>query len=411
LQIYAVQNIVCWFVLAGLLWRWFPALSWNNFVRWFAVLFAYGLCVSIRRALVDGPSLLLLALGVALAESGRPWRSAALLGVAGLGRETVLLGVAALAPRQSEVCRDWMRFMGQAALSGLPLAIWVTVVWRWLGTDGNFGMGNFAWPFEGYVGRWRDAVAQLTLLATEPDLKWGLLALVALTVQLLFLGLRPRWRELWWRVGAAYAALLAMLGPAVWGGIPAAASRVLLPMTLAFNVLVPRGRGWWMVLLLGNLSVLGSFTALAPLPRPDYTVLGSREWRFAPDGEPVRVEFDHGWGIAERSRFESWRWSLGDATLTFHNPQPFALRATISFGLRSNDKRVAKVIEGGQILWRGELAPHRLRPVELREIILAPGATVWRIASDRPAVAFGRKTRRQGSVSLRSLTIELVGRK
>src|SRR6185295_9966545 len=31
LQVYAVQNIVCWLALAVLLLRWFPPVSWGNF--------------------------------------------------------------------------------------------------------------------------------------------------------------------------------------------------------------------------------------------------------------------------------------------------------------------------------------------------------------------------------------------
>src|SRR3954462_9367455 len=48
LQIYAVQNIACWLLLALLLLRWFPANSWDNFARWAGVLFSFGLCFSVR---------------------------------------------------------------------------------------------------------------------------------------------------------------------------------------------------------------------------------------------------------------------------------------------------------------------------------------------------------------------------
>lgn len=45
LHIYAVQNIVCWFLLAGLLLRWFPATSWENFFAGAEYCFRSG-CVS-----------------------------------------------------------------------------------------------------------------------------------------------------------------------------------------------------------------------------------------------------------------------------------------------------------------------------------------------------------------------------
>jgi hypothetical protein len=54
----------------------------------------------------------------------------------------------------------------------------------------------------------------------------------------------------------AYALLMTVLGPAVWEGDPGAMSRVLVPMTIAFNVLLFRGRWSWTFWCLGNLSVL-----------------------------------------------------------------------------------------------------------------------------------------------------------
>ena len=44
------------------------------------------------------------------------------------------------------------------------------------------------------------------------------------------------------RVGVAYVVLMVVLGPDVWGGYPGAALRVVLPMTIAFNLLLPRTR-------------------------------------------------------------------------------------------------------------------------------------------------------------------------
>lgn len=49
------------------------------------------------------------------------------------------------------------------------------------------------------------------------------------------------------------------------GGEPSAASRVLLPMQFAFNVLVPSGRWWVPVLLLGNLTLLTGHITLDPI--------------------------------------------------------------------------------------------------------------------------------------------------
>jgi hypothetical protein len=267
LQIYAVQNIACWVLLAGLMLRWFPPVNWGNYARWAATLFCSGLCISVQKALLDGPSLLLIAAGVALVEMGRPWLASVVLGVAGLGRETNILGGAALAWPRENTWREWGWMMLRGLVVVLPLIVWLVCLWRWIGPGRVAGSGNFDLPLSGYLGKWREMRAQFGVSHFGIVENGSLAMLVALTAQLLFFGLRPRWRETWWRVGAAYAGLMIFLGPAVWAGHPGAAGRVLLPMTLAFNILVPHGRRWWPVLLLGNLTVLAAPSHLR-IPAP-----------------------------------------------------------------------------------------------------------------------------------------------
>ena len=78
----------------------------------------------------------------------------------------------------------------------------------------------------------------------------------------LFLAWRVKWQSPWWRVGAAYAALLIVVGPSVWDGYPGAATRVLLPLTFAFNVLLVGETWYWPLFLLGNLTVLHGLQVL-----------------------------------------------------------------------------------------------------------------------------------------------------
>ena len=52
------------------------------------------------------------------------------------------------------------------------------------------------------------------------------------------------------------------LGQNVWAGYPSAATRVLLPMTFAFNLLLPKGRWFWSLVVVGNLNIV---TALREL--------------------------------------------------------------------------------------------------------------------------------------------------
>jgi len=56
---------------------------------------------------VRRPSLLLIAFGVYLLDKGRPWWSTAAFALSGLGKETNLLGSAALLPKLADGGRAW----------------------------------------------------------------------------------------------------------------------------------------------------------------------------------------------------------------------------------------------------------------------------------------------------------------
>lgn len=276
LQAYALQNIAAWLLLAWLLLRWFPPTGPGNLVRWAGVLFAWGLTMSVREALMDGPSLLLIAFGVALFERGRRWTSTCVLGIAGLGRETNLLALPALAPGGDWHWREILRAAGRGLLALMPLAAWIACIWFVCGQPSNAGVGNIGRPFAAYFAKWFDAVRGYRAEGWDSSARWTLILLTSLSVQLLVILLRPRWSQPWWRVGAPFAVLFIFLGPAVWGGYPGAAARVVLPMTLAFNVLVPRGLRWWPILLLGNLSALSAVDQLRPPGIESYRLEGGR---------------------------------------------------------------------------------------------------------------------------------------
>jgi hypothetical protein len=409
LDVFAVQNIVMWLVLAALLLRWFPPVSWGNWVRWAGVLASFGLCVSVRASLMDGPSLALLAGGMALLECGRPWLAAAVLGVSGLGKETNALAAVAFVPGD-RTRPGWLRALARGALVLLPLAVWLAVLtWRF-GRAGETGVRNFAPPFVGYL-RQCGAVARLVAHGPAPLARGSAVIQIALTAQWLFFALRPRWSEAWWRVGAATAALMVVLGDAVWEGYPSAIARVALPMTLAFNVLVPRGRGWWVVLLLGNLSVVASPKLLLPPGRESFRCEAPAALRPAPGrGPAVDAVFDDTWYPPERSWLEYWRWTAGNATVVFRNPHPYALRADFSFGLHAGDRRSVAVRDAAGVVWEGQLEAGVVRRVELANVRLEPGDTTWRFTTDVPPVTTSGELARKLAFSLRNLDIKVTGR-
>ena len=256
-EAYAVQNIVCWFALGFLALYWFPPNTGRHATLWVATAFAGGLLWSVRAALADGPSLLIIALGMLAVERNRPWLSAALFGIGGLGRETNVLATAA----QLEIKRTWgsiWRLALQLALIALPLLIWFDYLYSMYRSRMFTAGGIMAAPLEWFLWRWQAVVSDVAAAGWWADARFSLLILVSLAVQALFIAVRPRWKDPWWRLGCAYLILMLFFGRPVWESDPSAL-RVLLPMNFAFNVLlrqVERPYLFWPLVVAGNLSVL-----------------------------------------------------------------------------------------------------------------------------------------------------------
>jgi len=441
LHIFSVQNIFCWLVLAALLWRWVPPVGWGNFFRWACLMFCFGLGCSVRGSLTDGPSLLLIACAAALVEAERLWLAALVLGISALARETNLLAGLMLFPvvpgwsatsgraeqsldsdaaggpsqRAGRSRSTWPQVFGLGAVAVAPLIIWLAILHFWLRppagasvTPLDLGARNWALPFFGYAGRWRETFTDLGVHGFDLVGRGELLVLVALTAQWLYLVLRPRWSEVWWRIAAPYAVLAVFLGQAVWEGYPGATARVILPLTAAFCLLVPLRRWWILWFIAGNVSLIVSFDNLNPPGRESSVVTGPRSLRIvAATGAVVETHFDDHWFDPEKSWLEYWRWSNGDAGLTFFNPHPYALQADISFGLRANDDRIVGVTMPGRTLWLGRLERGKLREVTIPNFPLPPGDTHWQFETTTPPVPPGPLDKRPLAFSLRNLRVGL----
>lgn len=413
LQAYALQNGLAWLVLAVVLLWWFPATNWQNFVRWFGVLFSLGMCISVRNALLDGPSLLLLAGGVLLAEKGRGWMSALILAISGLGKETNLLGAACLAPPRIGDARAWGSSVLRGLLVAAPLVAWLLYLYGRFGDYTVAGSRNLSLPLVAYAQEWRVAWPALVNHELYPLVSFAfplanVLLLVALTIQFLFLVLRPQWREAWWRVGITFAILMVFLGEAVWEGAPSAAARVLLPLQLAFNVLVPRGRWWVPVLLLGNLTVVAGPAILEPLVSEGFEFRGATSLRENAAGKSVVVEFDDNWYDVERDGFNYWLWASGDSTLRLRNPHARPLEAQLKFSLTPNGARTVMVRLNGVEVWRTTLAATDSISANLRDLAFQPGDNTIEFATNEPATRVGSDPRPL-AFNLSNLRIELLG--
>lgn len=395
LQAFALQNVVTWFLLAWLLLHWFPPRTWDNFIRWAGTMLSVGVCLSFRNALFDGPSLLLIAFGVYLLDKGRPWWSTAVFALSGLGKETNLLGSAALLPKLAGGGRAWGVAVVRGLLTVAPLALWVTYIALFVGGKaGDPGARNFDLPFAAYGRKWHEVLESLPdVSAVNAWPLWGLLMLVALTVQFLFLVLRPQWTQAWWRIGLSFAVLMIFLGDAVWEGYPGAACRVLLPMLLAFNVLVPAGRGWWAVLVLGNLTLLAAPAALESPTGDGYVIRGRDELVYGSGRQKFTIEFADEWYPVERHNNDYWAWSSGSATLTVLNPQTMPVQTSLRFTMNVNAPRNVRLRLNGTSLWATEMSDRSSLNVTLNEIVLPPGKSTLEFLTDTPPSLVGSDPR------------------
>ena len=263
LQTFALQNVLSWLILAWLITRWFPLTSPRFFALWVGSMFSHGLLMSVRMSLLDGPSLLLLASAVAASERGRRWLASVVLAIAGLGRETNLLG--ALALPWPVGWRGWLKTAGAGILIVLPLVIWQDYIWSiYRGTSASAGADQLAVPFTAYAHKWRVTVEQLRRGGFVSPAGYTLFVLLSVTVHVVFLAWTRAWREPWWRIAAAFALLILSAHWVVWEGQPGAVTRIGLPLKLGFNVLLARYPPpfFWAWFLAGNLDLVAAHHSL-----------------------------------------------------------------------------------------------------------------------------------------------------
>jgi len=263
LQAFALQNVASWLLLAFLLTRWLPLRSTRDLALWSACLFSHGLLWSVRFALLDGPSLALTVLVVIAAERERWMLSAALAGINGLARETNVLGV--LAQKWPAGVRGWLRLACAALLVVLPLLIWEDYLYSIYRSTIFAGTDQLTMPGSAMVTTIRHVLAASAASGffSASVLQLGLL--LSLVVQALYLIARPVPRLPWWRVGAGYVLLMLVMDPTLWSPNTGAITRVLLPLTCAFNILLRREQPsprFWALFVAGNLHLLSSTRVL-----------------------------------------------------------------------------------------------------------------------------------------------------
>jgi hypothetical protein len=258
LEAYALQNVLAWLILAVLLTRWIPLTSARGIALWAACLFSHGMLWSVRFALLDGPSLVLICLAVLAVEKNRPLVAACLTGLAGLGRETNVLATAA-----QPVPRDWRSFVRLAVaivIAALPLLIWLDYLRSIYRSTLLSGTNQLVLPGTALVGTWRNVLFHQIPTNGPLSLQglW-LWLLFALAVQACYVVVRREHRMAWWRVAAAYAVLMLVLDRDLANPNTGAITRVLLPLTVGFNILLtsePRRKRFWTWFIAGNTHLI-----------------------------------------------------------------------------------------------------------------------------------------------------------
>jgi hypothetical protein len=379
-HVFSVLNIALWLFFAVFLWRLLGVNDLRGWLAWAGVLFSAGTLSSVRLALTDLPMVVLLALAVFAAERARPRSAVAWLAAGALARETALLGAVGL------ITRPW--FSWKNIFSGVsvavPLAAWLVYV-RWRVAPADAGWGNFTLPLSGFVEKWSTALADLAYFY-DPVIAWAtFLAVLGLTVQAVFI--LSRWRlfaDAWWRIGAVYTGLMAVLGTAVWEGYPGACMRVLLPLTLAFNILAQRTRAKVIWLILGNLGLGSGLIVLRDFPTNTHELYAGRG-----GGVPAVMQIDSGWFGVEHARRHLWAWSSGNARIDIESWSVNPADVDFQFALRSLAPRTVAIGQDGRELWRGAIsASEKLQHFRI-PLRLTPGHTKIDFSTDTPATREG----------------------
>ena len=373
-HVYSLLNVAAWLGLAAILWRLLAVDSVRGWIPWAGVLFSAGALSCVRLALTDLVALTFIAAALLTAERGRRGWALGTVAAAGLARETSLLALTGLLERPW--C-SW-RNLGRAAIGVAPLAGWIMYVnWRVGGSAG--GLYNFTWPLSEFFGKW---LALVGALHSEPErlLVWTtVLATLGLSVQALYFFIRRDPSDRWWRIGAAYTALMLCLGAPVWAGFPGAATRVLLPLTLAFNVVAARRQaalGWF---VLGNLSVFSGLLTLGSVAHDHREMAAARE-----RGTACVARAELGWYNVERNWRHCWAWSDTTSRIEFTTWSRRDEPVQAEFFLRSLTPRTVTIRDERGELWRGPVGPAKIKVTVTTRLVSGHG---WlEFSTPEPAV-------------------------
>ena len=262
LQTFALLNVAAWLLFARFWWAEVRDLAPQRAPwLWLAGVLSLGALDSVRLSLVDLPATLLLLLAVRHARRGTTGHASVFLALAGLTRETALFAFPAL--HHPDFWRRWL-LRGLAALPAVTWFAWLR--WQLPNNGGAAGFtGNFGWAGCALAEHLVRCSWELAHGNFDSRFLFGLIGAAGLAYQAtrLLLLWRRTPQEPWLRGSIWFALLFWVLGAYVWHGYWAVA-RTCLPLTLAFNLTLPAGRGFWWRFALGNACALHAIYRFLP---------------------------------------------------------------------------------------------------------------------------------------------------
>lgn len=261
LQIYALLNIVFYLSLVGVLWKKIGFNNYRDCLLATSLLLTTGTLVCLSRALTDFPA---TSIGVmAMLVTSRWWWAAMFLSGASMIKDSSILSFAAIPLKRDSIPGDLKRLIAAGFIVCLPITLWVLSLSLRLPPKDLSDVGILGAPLLGLAAK------IFTELQSLPALNFGLsveaqianwvelLCPLTLLVQAAYMICKPKLNSQFWRFGIGFAVLLLFLGEAVWEGHNAY-TRVCLPLTFAFNLLIhefEKGKSHLAWFIAGNLGM------------------------------------------------------------------------------------------------------------------------------------------------------------
>jgi hypothetical protein len=162
-----------------------------------------------------------------------------------------------------------LRAVAAAGLALLPLLVWYDYLRSIYRSTTLVGTNQLMWPGTGLAKPWSQTLRGVTANGVMSSDALALCILLSLGAQALYVFVQRGYEEPWWRVGVAYAVLMLLLDHVLANPVTGAITRVLLPMTIAFNILLARRdapRHFWPWMLLGNLHLVPALRVMPLVP-------------------------------------------------------------------------------------------------------------------------------------------------